>query len=169
MAKILQIVERNKAEKVYRFINYIIDFGFAVLIMWILLGIYAVLKYFVLGVEIQESAMEIENMNPILDRVLSILMYAFIMFIIEKLSAGRSLGKLITGTGVVKSDGSALTTSDLFRRNLSRAVPFDQLSFLGTKGWHDTWSDTRVVNLKKFESAKRLADDMESLGSKENF
>ena len=36
---------------------------------------------------------------------------------------------------------------EVFRRTLTRFVPFDTFSFLGPKcrGWHDRWSGTRVV------------------------
>ncbi|WHF51385.1 RDD family protein [Chryseobacterium gotjawalense] len=78
------------------------------------------------------------------------------------------MGKLITGTKVVKADGSDLTTDDLLKRNFSRAVPFDKLSFLGNSGWHDNWSNTRVVRAKDYDLARNMQNDIKSLGSKEN-
>ena len=136
--------------------------------MWILIAIFAVLRYVIYGVALEQSAYELENINGILDRVITILVYAVIMFVIEKITNGRSLGKLLTGTKVVKTDGSVLTTGDLLKRNFSRAVPFDQLTFLGDDGWHDRWSDTRVVRVKDYEAALKLQKDMETLGSIEN-
>lgn len=169
MAKVLQMVERNRAEKIYRFLNYIIDFLFSVLIIWMILGIIAFVNYFVNGADIDEMLYQIENIHPLIDRAVTVLMYGLIMFLVEKYSNGRSLGKLITGTKVVKTDGSELTSEDLLKRNFSRAVPFDQLSFLGNNGWHDKWSDTRVVNIKKFENAKKLEKEIQTLGTNENF
>lgn len=168
MARTLQVIERNKAEKIYRFINFTLDFAFSVLIMWFLLGVFAVLKYFIMGVAIEETADELVNMNPLIDRILTVLMYGFIMFLIEAATKGRSLGKLVTGTKVVKNDGSELTIIDLLKRNFIRAVPFDQLSFIGSKGWHDNFSDTAVVRIKSFEKAKNLESDLEMIGVKEN-
>jgi hypothetical protein len=81
---------------------------------------------------------------------------------------GRSLGKLITGTKVIKTDGSELSYTDLLKRNFIRAVPFDQLSFMGSKGWHDNFSDTAVVRKNNFEKAKSLESDLEMIGVKEN-
>ena len=167
MARTLLIVERNKAGFGYRLANYFIDFAFSVVIIWILLLVGILLLFFINGTSTDESFDYIENFNPLGDRILTLLLYAFIMFVTEKLSGGRSLGKLITGTKVVKSDGSELTTDDLLKRNFSRAVPFDQLSFLGSNGWHDRWSDTNVVRFKAFEKANNLEKDMESIGAKE--
>lgn len=168
MARILQVVTRNKADKIYRFINYIVDFILSIFILWILIAVYALLKYFISGVELEQTAYELEQVNGFIDRVLTILAYAFIMFLTEKITNGRSLGKLLTGTKVVKTDGSPLTTDDLLKRNFSRAVPFDGFSFLGNNGWHDSWSDTRVVRIKDYEAALKLEKDMEMLGAKEN-
>lgn len=168
MARTLQVIERNKAEKIYRFINYLVDFVFSLLIMWFLLGVFAVLKYYILGVAIEETADELENMNPLIDRIFTLLAYAFIMFLTEFATKGRSLGKLITGTKVVKTDGSELTILDFRKRNFIRAVPFDQLSFLGSKGWHDNFADTAVVRKRSFENAKSLESELELIGVKEN-
>lgn len=56
-------------------------------------------------------------------------------------------GKLITGTRVVDSNGHKPTFFQIFVRSLTRFVPFEPLSFFGSSksGWHDRWSDTRVV------------------------
>jgi uncharacterized RDD family membrane protein YckC len=63
---------------------------------------------------------------------------------------GRTPGKLVTGTRVVKDDGSRLTFGDVLKRTLCRFVPFEPLSFLGdTRGWHDRWSSTRVVSVRR--------------------
>ncbi len=167
MARTLQVVERNKAGLGYRFANYLIDFAFSIFIMWVFIAFVVLVLYFVTGTDIDQSLDDLGDINPLLDRIMTLLVYAFIMFLTEKLTNGRSLGKLITGTKVVKSDGSELTTDDLLKRNFSRAVPFDQLSFLGNNGWHDRWSDTNVVRLKNFENAKNIEKDLQSIGVKE--
>lgn len=168
MARVLQVVESNKADKAYRFLNYIIDFGFSVVVIWILVFLFVFTHYLITGNDIEETIDDITNIDPIVDRVGTLLAYGLIMFLVEKFSKGRSLGKLITGTKVVKTDGSVLTADDLLKRNFSRAVPFDQLSFLGNSGWHDNWSNTRVVRVKDYERAKSMHNDIESLGMKEN-
>lgn len=167
MARTLLIVERNKAGLGYRFANYCIDFIFSIFLIWVFIAIVILFLYIVNGIDSDESFDYLANLNPLVDRIMTLLLYAFIMFLTEKFSKGRSLGKLITGTKVVKSDGSDLTTDDLLKRNFSRAVPFDQLSFLGSNGWHDKWSDTNVVRIKAFESSKNIEKDLESIGTKE--
>lgn len=61
---------------------------------------------------------------------------------------GRSLGKFITGTIVVDENGQKPSFGTIFKRTLCRLIPFDALSFLGSRGWHDSISDTYVVNKK---------------------
>lgn len=168
MAKILQVVERNKANTGYRILNYLIDFFFSVLIIWVLVLVFVLAKYFIAGADIEQSANEIANIDPLIDRVFTLVIYALIVFLMEKFTNGRTLGKLITGTKVVKTDGSQLTTDDLLKRNFSRIVPFDQLSFLGNNGWHDRWSDTRVVRVKDYEHALSLEKDLQNIGLQEN-
>ena len=57
-------------------------------------------------------------------------------------------GKMITRTRVVQIDGRKPTIGQVFGRTLSRFVPFEAFSFLGSgTGWHDRWSRTRVVRL----------------------
>lgn len=64
---------------------------------------------------------------------------------------GKTLGKLLTRTRVVREDGGKPTASQIFVRTLCRLVPFEPFSFLAShKGWHDRWSGTKVVmDLKK--------------------
>lgn len=168
MARVLQVVERHKADKGYRFLNYLIDLAFAMVIIWALILAFVLAKYFILGADIEQSIDQISELNPLIDRIGTILMCSFILFLMEKFSKGRSLGKLITGTKVVKADGSDLTTDDLLKRNFVRAIPFDQLSFLGNTGWHDNWSNTRVVRMKDYDLARNMQNDIESIGIKEN-
>lgn len=67
---------------------------------------------------------------------------------------GRSFGKLVTGTKVVTLSGAPLTIRSAMLRSLIRMVPFETLSFFGSfgngvgLGWHDKWTDTRVVDLR---------------------
>lgn len=65
---------------------------------------------------------------------------------------GVTLGKLITGTRVVHTDGSRASVSQILGRSLARMIPFEPLSYLfgdKTLGWHDTMSNTKVVDIRK--------------------
>lgn len=61
---------------------------------------------------------------------------------------GQTLGKIITKTVVVAEDGSKPSLGTICLRTIVRSVPFEALSFLGSRptGWHDRWSKTRVVS-----------------------
>jgi uncharacterized RDD family membrane protein YckC len=65
---------------------------------------------------------------------------------------GWTLGKLITGTRVVRSDGDKPSLPQVLGRTLMRFVPFEPLSVLfssSNRGWHDSASGTRVVRVRR--------------------
>jgi uncharacterized RDD family membrane protein YckC len=62
----------------------------------------------------------------------------------EKLFRGQTLGKLITGTRSLRTDGEELTFRDALLRSLCRLVPFEVFSGFGVP-WHDSWTNTMVV------------------------
>lgn len=68
--------------------------------------------------------------------------------VMEGSTQGRTLGKFITGTKAVSIDGTAITWKDAFLRSLSRIVPFEPFSGFGTP-WHDTWTNTQVIKIRK--------------------
>ncbi|MBO9684538.1 MAG: RDD family protein [Flavisolibacter sp.] len=63
----------------------------------------------------------------------------------EYFAKGRTLGKMATGTVVVREDGSAPTFKDAFMRTLCRFIPFEPFSALGTRPWHDSLTHTMVI------------------------
>ena len=64
----------------------------------------------------------------------------------EKLFRGYTLGKLITGTRAIRTDGRELTFRNAFLRSASRLVPFEALSiWFGDGLWHDRWTKTMVI------------------------
>ena len=62
----------------------------------------------------------------------------------EKLLRGQTLGKLITGTKSLRTDGEELTFKDALLRSLCRLVPFEVFSGFGVP-WHDSWTNTMVI------------------------
>lgn len=59
-------------------------------------------------------------------------------------------GKLVTRTRVVGRDGGKPSFGQILGRTFSRFVPFEAFSFLGgNSGWHDRWSNTRVVRVAR--------------------
>jgi uncharacterized RDD family membrane protein YckC len=63
---------------------------------------------------------------------------------------GRTIGKLLTGTMVVREDGGTPSVGQIIGRTFVRFVPFEPFSFFGgaPNGWHDRWSGTRVVRVR---------------------
>lgn len=57
-----------------------------------------------------------------------------------------SPGKVLTGTHIASSDDKeAVSVGQIALRSLTRLIPFEFLSFLGQKGWHDHVSKTTLV------------------------
>jgi uncharacterized RDD family membrane protein YckC len=72
----------------------------------------------------------------------------------EYVCKGRTIGKFITGTRAIMLGGDRLTSKAAFLRSVSRLVPFEPFSFLGSNsGWHDQWTDSYVVNEREYQDA----------------
>lgn len=159
-----RIVNNNQAEKLLRFINFIIDYIFTYLLVILLYAVMMLVYSFLSGIDYLVVADKVSNINSFLDRLITAFFYALFMYFTEVITKGRSLGKLITGTMVVNENGGLPTGNDLLKRNFSRIVPFDALSFLGSNGWHDSWSDTKVVKRKSYLEAVERENSIEEIG-----
>lgn len=88
------------------------------------------------------------------ERIFSFIIAYFVSFIYyfttESLGQ-RTLGKLITKTIVVDAYGNKPNRVQIFKRSLSRLIPFEAFSFFGTTGWHDSLSDTYVVRYSDYK------------------
>ena len=73
-----------------------------------------------------------------------------IIAIQEATMGGKTFGKLITRTRAVNENGSPIDFRKALMRSLSRAVPFEVFSALGSPcyPWHDRWTDTLVIDEK---------------------
>ena len=100
------------------------------------------------------------ELDPITERIIGVFLYGLVMFGIEGAFQGKSLGKLITKTKAVDREGGTLTFKQLLIRNFTRAVPFNALSAFSSpcSPWHDTWSNTLVVDENKVSLAQRKED-----------
>jgi uncharacterized RDD family membrane protein YckC len=143
-----------------RFANYLIDLiSFYVFILGGALVIGVILSLF--NPDSAASFFQnFENIPPIIDKVVTMLLYGLYMSMVEIIFSGKSLGKLITKTRAVSWDGSKPTVNQFVTRGFSRAVPFDGFSFLGdnSTGWHDKWSDTMVVDSSALPSGNFLSE-----------
>jgi hypothetical protein len=59
---------------------------------------------------------------------------------------GATPAKFLTANRVADELGRKPAFGYIMIRTFSRLVPFDALSFLGDRGWHDSWSNTYVLN-----------------------
>lgn len=167
MRTYLKIVDRHRATKWARLANLFIDriiFSLA----FYLLGIVLVFFDNIFGIYFfTEYLLKISEINRFTDIVFTTITFFCYTFFMEYLTKGRTLGKYITGTKVITIDGENPTVKEYFIRSITRIVPFDGLSFLGENGWHDSWSDTRVINIKDYEAEKQAKSDIDDLGKKE--
>jgi uncharacterized RDD family membrane protein YckC len=70
-------------------------------------------------------------------------------YILTEYKFQRTLGKLVTKTKVVSVTGDKPTIRQIIYRTLSRSIPFEYFSYLGTvEGIHDKLSKTRVIKQK---------------------
>ena len=132
----------DRASHMKRLGNYIVDligFYIAILIFGLFVG------YFFPSVF---SDVDFDDPTTgLLDRFVTLLFYGLYMGVLEIVFKGRSLGKFIADTRVVNLDGSTISAKTAFLRGLSRAVPFEGFSALGSPSnpWHDKWTNTMVV------------------------
>lgn len=138
-------LEYCRASAGKRFLNYIID----------LAAFYIIFIGIVVAVSIISPGL-FDNMNNLLDRLITLICYGLIMGLIEAAANGKSLGKLITRTKAVNIDGTEIDFQKAFVRNIIRSIPFNALSALGTPSnpWHDKWSDTIVIDEKLLEQER---------------
>ncbi|ACU59177.1 RDD family protein [Chitinophaga pinensis] len=130
----------RKAEKTQRFVNYVVDY-----IIAISLGV-----MFSLGVVLIITALSDAKFDE--SGGLVFLFYftmgtGFVAYYtgFEYGNGGRTIGKMITATYAVRTDGSPLTLQDAFLRSLSRLVPFMRFSGFADTPWHDQWTNTMVI------------------------
>jgi len=125
----------NLASKTQRFLNRVVDNISIVVFMVFLL--------FLLGA-IGSNALNF--VHP----VIFILVAYFSFYIFFELVFQQTPGKMLTKTKVVTHKGQEPNFGDILLRTVSRFIPFDLLSFLGDgPGWHDTVSNTRVIDIDK--------------------
>ncbi|XMO88190.1 RDD family protein [Algibacter sp. AS12] len=156
------VTEDLLATKNMRFVNHLIDLIPQYVVMYALsysffyygefTGDYALNNYWA-------------EMSKIEDYLYSYTLLFIYYFMMESLT-DRTLGKYVTKTMVVMVNGEKPTNQAIVKRSLSRMIPFDALSFLGTngKGWHDSIANTYVVDVAKFEARKRSQSELNQIG-----
>ncbi|KFF06981.1 RDD family protein [Flavobacterium reichenbachii] len=148
-----------------RFLNYILD-TIIIIALVFLLSILLALAAILLG--FKGVLIWMGNVGNLEERLIFVVIAIFYYAFAEGLFS-RSLGKLITGTIVVDENGKKPSFGTIFKRSLCRAIPFDALSFLGSSGigWHDSISDTYVVNKKALDEEVKNFYEFNLIGVQE--
>lgn len=139
------------ASKGKRFLNYVID---RVTIYAGIIG----LAYIIGTLEglgyVDGFSLWLEEMSGLTDMALTALLSVLYYAGMEMLW-GRTLGKIITGTKVISTAGTKPGFLAILGRSLARYVPFEPFSMLGSAAWHDSWSGTQVIDLRRKNTTAR--------------
>lgn len=126
--------ERVMATTGNRFVNYLID----IILFYIIVIIIGVMGG-VSGVGLEDES------NAAMIYLVTILVF-FAYYVLLEGFTGKTVGKMITKTKVIKENGEKITFGDAALRTLCRFVPFEFISaFTGDRMWHDKWSKTMVI------------------------
>ncbi len=158
----LSIKEEQKAEESRlkervsqgkRFANYLLDTIFAL--------IFGVIMGFILGIVLALISPNLLNTIDFDSTIVNYLFNTVAFFLYYTLFEsinGRSLAKYITKTMVVDENGEKPSFGTIMVRSLCRKIPFNAFSFLSSdeSGWHDRFSNTRVVDYVKAQPVEYL-------------
>lgn len=144
-----------------RLLNLVIDAAVIFGII-IILGIFAAILA-LLGFD--GMALWFTEMDSLTDRIFTSAVIVFYYFTME-ITTQRTVGKLMTGTKVVMEDGSKPLAGDIMKRALCRLLLLEILSFINAtpRGWHDTASDTYVIDAKKYKEALEVKNSFDLIG-----
>lgn len=143
-----EFIEYTEASTGQRFLNYLVDtllmryvvsYGSSYMLVHLLLAVSPQTAYALFG----------ENGSLWAVYLIALTNHLVYYTFCEKFFRGHTLGKLISGTRVIREDGEELTFKDAFLRSLSRLVPFEALSiWFGNGMWHDVWTKTKVIQTR---------------------
>ncbi|WP_264566521.1 RDD family protein [Flavobacterium sp. N3904] len=154
--------EKLLASSGTRFMNYILDLVFYIIVIVFIAFIGAIVAA-LLG--LSNLLLWMQNISDLQSNLIAIVVM-IIYYTLTEGFLGRSFAKFITGTIVVDENGEKPSFGILFQRTLCRLIPFEAFSFLGSsgRGWHDSISDTYVVDKKGLEESLRLFHEVDQIG-----
>jgi uncharacterized RDD family membrane protein YckC len=140
---VIDLTTFDDASKSKRFANYVVDriviFGLAYA------GGYVIGMLKVASIDMPYDLLL--AMGTAGNYVVGYFMFLFYYVVMEG-AFGLTLGKLVTGTRVVNGMGAKPSWGTILGRSFARIVPFEPFSFFGNTGWHDSWTETRVVDVR---------------------
>ncbi|MFY1046948.1 RDD family protein [Chryseobacterium sp. GP-SGM7] len=163
MRKYLQIVDRNKASLGTRFVNNLVD----LIVLAIIHIILAIVSQLIYILTYNNFFFFFNNGGFIWDIFIGAVVAFIYFYLWEYYSDGKTPGKYITGTKVISIDGKRPTQRQYVSRSLYRIIPFEAFTFFGTDGWHDSMTDTRVINYKNYETERQTKNEIDNIGIKE--
>ena len=144
-----------------RLANFFIDLLMRYVLIFVLGFIIALTANFLGN---QGVLLWLENIDTLTDYLIGIAV-ALVYYAAFEVFLSRTIAKYITKTVVVMADGSKPDAGTIIKRTFCRLIPFNQLSFVGSaRGWHDSISDTYVVQKELFDEKKRLFCSFEEIG-----
>lgn len=136
-----QEISQEPASLGLRFANFIVD----TIVFYLLLFMTGMI-FGIIMVSVNSYYNATENSSTVLlYYLINILVFIAYYSLMEGLAGGRTIGKFITGTRVVKTNGENIGMKQAVIRSLSRLVPFEAISCAIGAFWHDRWSGTMVV------------------------
>lgn len=99
------------------------------------------------------------NLIPSIDAIIVTVAYYFIC---EK-TMQRTLGKFATNAVVINKYAEDPDAGSLIGRSFARLVPFEALSCLNDRGWHDRWSNTYVVTMQERDTLRKLLNEQQGV------
>lgn len=146
------LVNYQEASVGQRFLNFLID---SLLMRFAMTSLVGLLINLILQSISADALYELSR--SLLDNAMVMFLFSYLIVALEymiyytfceKVFKGRTLGKLITGTRALRTDGGELTFANAFLRSLSRLVPFEVFSAFSGYPWHDTWTRTMVIKTR---------------------
>jgi uncharacterized RDD family membrane protein YckC len=142
-----EFVEYNEASTGQRFVNYIIDYLF--MAFAVSFATTYLLVQFLMATSPEIAYDLFAETNVLATYLIAIINHLLYFTFCEKVFRGHTLGKLVSGTRVIREDGEELRFKDAFLRSLSRLVPFEAFSiWFGEGMWHDRWTKTKVIKTR---------------------
>lgn len=162
MAKPFYVTEDLYASNQQRLANFLIDLGVRFILTFIIglvLGLFC-------GITGNTAIIDKLDHLSQLEEITYDILLALLYYNLTEIFLSRTIAKYITKTIVVLEDGTKPDAQTIMARTLSRIIPFDALSFLGTpcRGWHDSISKTYVVKKDLLEEAMNLHFSFDEIG-----
>lgn len=145
-----------------RLLNLVVDV-IAVMAIFVVIGLIGVVLS-LLGYD--GLLLWFDEMDGTTDRIVTTLVMSAYVFTMEVFTQ-RTVGKYVTGTMVVLENGSKPTTKAILTRALCRIIGLEAFSFISKvpRGWHDTASNTYVVDARKYKKALELKNSFDEIGT----